>query len=88
MTNLFKENKVLEELEQVAEQNGYTLKKDLRNHLGYCYEYTLYKDDHTVFVGSISNTEQNFRSSQEVIDEMLNGKVDYMAEFEQMYGEN
>lgn len=70
MTNLFKENKVLEELEQAAEQNGYTLKKDLRNRLGYCYEYTLNKDGHSVFVGSISNVEQSFRPTKEVIYEM------------------
>lgn len=78
--------KYSEKLEKVAKENGYELKKELKNNFGYCYEYSFVKENDKIFFGRSGSVETYFREEDEIIDEMINGKPDYEKEFEEMFG--
>lgn len=61
------------ELMKVAKENGYELKKILKNRMGYCYEYHLVKENDDIYLG-YKGYEECFISEDEIMDRIQNGK--------------
>lgn len=75
------------ELMKVARENGYELKKVLKNRMGYCYEYHLVKENDDIYLGYKSNMEECFISEDEIIDRIQNGKTAEEIETEELLNE-
>lgn len=72
------------ELLTIAEKNGYELRKELRNRMGYCFEYSLVKDDDCIYLGYKSDMEECFISEDEIIERIKNGKSQEEIETEEL----
>ena len=75
------------ELLEIAKNNGYELRKELKNRMGYCYEYTLAKYDDSIYLGCKGNDEECFISEDEIIDRIQNGKTAEETETEELLNE-
>lgn len=75
------------ELMKVARENGYELKKVLKNRMGYCFEYSLVKSDDIIYLGYKSDMEECFISEDEIIDHIQNGKTAEEIETEELLNE-
>ena len=72
------------ELMKVAKENGYELKKVLKNCMGYCFEYSLVKSDDIIYLGYKSDMEECFISEDEIIERIKNGKSQEEIETEEL----
>lgn len=74
------------ELMKVAKENGYELKKILKNRMGYCYEYHLVKENDDIYLG-YKGYEECFISEDEIMDRIQNGKTAGEIETEELLNE-
>ena len=74
------------ELMKVAKENGYELKKVLKNRMGYCYEYHLVKENDDIYLG-YKGYEECFISEDEIIDRIQSGKSQDEIDTEELLNE-
>lgn len=74
------------ELMKVAKENGYELKKVLKNRMGYCYEYHLVKENDDIYLG-YKGYEECFISEDEIIEIIQNGKTAEEIETDELLNE-
>lgn len=75
------------ELLEIAKNNGYELKKEIKNRMGYCFEYKLVKDNDSIYLGYKGNDEECFISEDEIIERIQNGKTAEEIESEELLNE-
>ena len=75
------------ELLTIAEKNGYELRKELKNRMGYCFEYSLVKDDDCIYLGYKSDIDECFVTEDEIIERIQNGKTAEEIEVEELLNE-
>lgn len=75
------------ELLAIAKENGYKVNKELKNRMGYCFEYSLVKSDDIIYLGYKSDMEECFISEDEIIYRIKNGKTAEEIETEKLLNE-
>ena len=76
-----------EELLATAKENGYELRKELKNRMGYCFEYSLVKENDNIYLGYKSDNDGCFISEDEAMKRIQNGKTAEEIETEELLNE-